>query len=91
MKLALGMKPTPFLVQMVSDNSSSCSLITAFQFLVGTNEHNFTTEEHKDLKKEENLFREAGKMNERAQEYLLFAYHNQAISRVVYCAQHQHL
>lgn len=71
---------------MVSDNSSSCFLITAFQFLVETNEHNFTTEERKDRKKEENLFREVEKMKERAQEYLLFAYNNQAISRVLYCA-----
>lgn len=44
-KLALGVKPMPFLVQMMSENSSSCFLITAFQLWVGTDEHHFTTEE----------------------------------------------
>lgn len=61
------MKPMPFLVQMVSENSSSCSLIIAFPLLVGTHEHHFTTEEGKDLRKEENLFRDVEKISERVQ------------------------
>lgn len=40
----------PFLVQMVSENSSSYSLITASQLWVGTHEHHFITKEGRERK-----------------------------------------
>lgn len=76
-KLALGMKSMPFLVQMVSGNSFSCSLVIAFQGLEHINiisqPKKWQRPGKKKKKKRREPLRDAEKRNEGAQYYLFIA------------------